>query len=105
MVSRYFEWRGKQLLLSLRVQPRASRDEIVGPHGNEALKVRITAPPVEGKANEHLIRFLAKSFGVTRRQVALLGGESGRNKRFVIDSPSRLPTAAQISPADPLPTK
>ena len=92
----YYQWQGDRLVLQLRVQPRASRDEIVGPHGEEALKVRITAPPVEGKANTHLIRFLAKSFGVPRSQVTLLGGDSSRTKRIAIESPSRLPASTQI---------
>ena len=85
-------------MLTLRVQPRASNDEIVGPHGEDALKVRITAPPVDGKANQHLIAFLAKSFGVTKAQVTLLKGDSGRDKRFAIESPKYLPDAAAIPP-------
>jgi len=84
------QWQGERLILQLRVQPRASRDEIVGAHG-EALKVRITAPPVEGKANAHLLKFLAQCFGVPRTAVALLAGESGRDKRVAIHSPQRLP--------------
>lgn len=80
----------RELILQLRVQPRASRDEIVGPHG-DALKVRITAPPVEGQANEHLLRFLAKAFGVPRGQVSLLQGATGRVKRVTVFSPRQLP--------------
>ena len=86
----WYRWQGEALLLTLRVQPRASRDEFVAPHG-EGYKVRITAPPVDGKANEHLIGFLAKAFGVSRSQVTLESGESGRNKRFRIQSPTRFP--------------
>ena len=92
----WYRWEGNTLLLSLRVQPRASRDEFVAPHG-EDYKVRITAPPVDGKANEHLIRFLAKAFGVSRSQVTLESGESGRNKRFRIQAPTRFPVP--IEPA------
>lgn len=94
----YYQWQGERLVLQLRVQPRASRDEIVGPHGEEALKIRITAPPVEGKANAHLIRFLAKAFGVSRSQVSLLGGDSSRSKRIAIESPTKLPASAGINP-------
>jgi uncharacterized protein (TIGR00251 family) len=75
----------------VRVQPRASRDEIVGIQGNH-LKIRITAPPVDGKANAHLIQFLAQEFGVPKSRITLIGGESGREKRLQILSPSRLPT-------------
>ncbi|SFD46579.1 hypothetical protein SAMN05660831_01712 [Thiohalospira halophila DSM 15071] len=74
---------GDDLVLTLRVQPRAKNDAIVGPHG-DAIRVRITAPPVEGKANDHLGRFLAKRFGVHRRDVTLISGESGRDKRVRI---------------------
>ena len=94
----WYLWQGDRLVLNIRVQPRASRDEIVGPHGGEALKVRITAPPVEGKANAHLVHFLASSFSVPRNRVSLLGGENGRNKRVAIDSPERLPSVTAIPP-------
>ncbi|HEX9802955.1 MAG TPA: DUF167 family protein [Gammaproteobacteria bacterium] len=95
----WYQWQGKLLLLSVRVQPRASKDEIVGPHGTESLKVRITAPPVDGKANAHLVKFLAKSFGVAKSQVELVSGTTGRDKRLAINGPKRLPEAAQIAPA------
>jgi uncharacterized protein (TIGR00251 family) len=58
-------WDGQDLILDLHVQPRASRDEIVGVIGDR-LKVRITAPPVDGKANQHLIAYLAKQFRVAK---------------------------------------
>ncbi len=64
--------------------------ELVGPHGDR-LKVRVTAPPVYGKANEHLIRFLAKRFAVAKSQLTLLSGESGRDKRISITNPTQLP--------------
>jgi uncharacterized protein (TIGR00251 family) len=92
----WYQWQGDRLLLSVRLQPRASCDEIVGPHGTESLKVRITAPPVDGKANQHLIKYLAKAFGVAKGQVTLLSGTTGRDKRLAIDAPSKLPTAARI---------
>jgi uncharacterized protein len=96
----WYIWQGDTLLLTLRVQPRASCDEIVGPHGDDSLKVRITAPPVDGKANQHLIKFLAKAFGVAKGQVTLLKGDTGRNKRFAITAPKQLPDAAGINPRD-----
>jgi len=92
----WYKWQGKQLIITLRIQPRASRDEIIGPYG-EALKVRITAPPVDGKANEYLIKFIAKQFGVTRRDVKLISGETGRNKRIVISEPKKFPGKAPIT--------
>jgi uncharacterized protein (TIGR00251 family) len=78
------------LILDVHVQPRAAKDEVAGFHG-ERLKIRITAPPVDGKANRHLTGFLAEVFGVPKRDVILLAGESGRDKRFRIVSPKTLP--------------
>lgn len=97
--SPWYRWEGPDLLLHVRVQPRASRDEIVGPQG-EHLKVRISAPPVEGKANIHLAKFIAKAFGVARSRVYLLSGETGREKRLRITSPAVLPQNAAIHPAN-----
>lgn len=81
----------------MHIQPRARQDEIVGPHG-ERLKIRITAPPVDGKANAHLIRFLAGCFGVPVDAVELLAGSSGREKRLRIHAPRRLPEAIPRRP-------
>jgi uncharacterized protein (TIGR00251 family) len=86
----WYRWEGDDLLLSLRVQPRSRRDEFVAPHSDH-YKVRITAPPVEGKANDHLIRFLSKSFGVKRSQVILEMGQTARNKLVRIQHPGKLP--------------
>lgn len=86
----WYRWEGDDLLLAVRVQPRASRDELVGPLGDE-LKIRLTAPPVDGKANTHLVKVLAKAFGVPRNAVILLSGDTGRSKRLRIEKPARLP--------------
>ena len=64
---------------AVRVVPRANRNEIVGVHG-DALKVRLTAPPVKGKANDALIAFLAKRLGVRKRQVEIVAGATSRRK-------------------------
>ena len=85
---RWYHWDGDILVLQVHVQPRARQDEIVGPHG-DALKIRITAPPVDGKANRHLIAFLARTFGVARSEVQLAGGAAGRRKRFRIRRPAK----------------
>ena len=69
---------------AVRVQPRASRSEVVGVHG-EALKIRLSAPPVDGAANEQLMIFLADIFAVSRRSVRILAGESSRSKLVEID--------------------
>ena len=85
----WYQWDEEDLLLNIRVQPKASHDEIVGPHNN-ALKIRITAPPVDGKANAHLVRFLAKSFGVAKSRIELISGETGREKRLRVRAPANL---------------
>jgi len=64
---------------AVRVVPRASKNEIVGIHG-DALKIRVTAPPVEGRANEALIAFLAKRLGVRKSQVEIVAGTTSRRK-------------------------
>jgi uncharacterized protein (TIGR00251 family) len=65
--------------LRLHVQPRASRTESAGLHG-DALKIRVAAPPVDGAANSALLGFLAERLGVPRSAVRLAGGGSGRRK-------------------------
>ena len=72
------------LLLRLRIQPKASRDELCGAYGDDALKVRITAPPVDGQANAHLVKYLAKLFKVAKSNVTLVSGETGRDKSLRI---------------------
>lgn len=86
----WYQWKDNDLLLSVRVQPKASRDEIIGPY-EDVLKIRITAPPVDGKANSHLIQFLAKTFGVPKSRVEIISGETGRVKRLRIYAPTKLP--------------
>ena len=70
--------------LSVRVQPRASTNGVAGIHGN-SLKIRLTAPPVEGAANEALVKFLADTFAVPRRAIKILAGESSRSKIVEIE--------------------
>jgi uncharacterized protein (TIGR00251 family) len=65
--------------ITVRVQPRASRNEIAGLHG-DALKVRVTAPAIEGAANEAVIELLATTFGVRRRDVTIVAGATSRSK-------------------------
>jgi uncharacterized protein (TIGR00251 family) len=81
------------LILALHVQPGAKRTEVAGTHG-DALKLRLAAPPVEGKANAALIAFLAESFGVPQRAVTLLRGETSRQKTVRIDAPRLRPDRA-----------
>ncbi|MCA1921201.1 DUF167 family protein YggU [Buttiauxella noackiae] len=79
------------LVLRLYIQPKASRDSIIGLHGDE-LKVAITAPPIDGKANAHLVKYLAKLFRVAKSQVLVEKGELGRHKQIKIINPQQIPT-------------
>ena len=65
--------------MTLQIVPRASRSEWGGTHG-DALKVRLAAPPVDGKANEALIEFLAGHYNVPRRNIRIVSGETSRRK-------------------------
>ncbi len=69
---------------AIRVQPRASRSDVAG-EMDGALKVRLAAPPVDGEANEELIRLMSKLFNVSRSQIAIRSGQTSRNKLIVID--------------------
>jgi hypothetical protein len=81
---------GPDLVLQVQIQPRASSDAIAGVLGDR-LKIRLTAAPVEGKANEHLIAYLARLFGVPKSQVILERGASSKHKQLRIHSPKKLP--------------
>lgn len=70
--------------LSVRVQPRASREAMLGVHDG-ALKVALTAPPVDGEANAALVAFLASSLGVAKRSVRIVRGETSKTKIVEID--------------------
>lgn len=84
-------WREEDdILLRLYIQPKASRDKIIGLHGEE-LKIAITAPPVDGKANAHLTKYLSKKFKVAKGLVKIEKGELGRHKQVRICSPNQIP--------------
>jgi len=69
---------------AVRVVPRAAKEGVAG-YEEGVLRIRLNAPPVEGKANEALARFLAKALGVSRRSVTLVSGEKGRKKIVRVD--------------------
>lgn len=92
------QWQGDDLIIVLQVQPRAARDQWLGLHG-AAYRVRITAPPVDGRANAHLICYLAEVFGVTKSDVLLLAGDSGRHKRCQVSHPRQLPSGIEARTA------
>ncbi len=66
--------------LAIRVTPRARKDEIVDVLADQTIKIRLTAPPVEGKANQALIEFLAKVLDVPETKIDIIAGQTGRDK-------------------------
>lgn len=83
---------GDGVILDLHIQPGAKKTEVVGRHG-DALKIRLAAPPVDGKANAALVAFIAAKVGAGRTAVELVSGLTSRAKRVRV---------AGISPADAL---
>lgn len=83
--------------LTLHIQPGAKKTEVVGAHG-EALKIRLQAPPVDGKANACLLAFLAARLGVRSAAVTLIGGESSRAKRVRVAGVDEVAVRAMLKP-------
>ena len=77
--------KNNNLAFNVYVQPRASRNKIAGMHGN-AIKICVTAPPVENKANGAVIHFFANLFGVPKSAVSIKSGGQGRNKKVLINN-------------------
>lgn len=90
---------GTDWLIDLRVQPRASRTEFAGLFGAR-LKVRLQAPPVDGRANAALLDFLASACDLPRSRVTLECGQTGRNKRARLHGLDVLPAALQSAISD-----
>jgi uncharacterized protein len=89
----WYRIEGDTITLTLHVQPGAKTSSLAGLHG-DALKIRLAAPPIEGRANEALLRYLADLFDVPRRNVELKQGEQSRHKRVLVFGSQK--TAAQI---------
>ena len=84
----YYSFKDKTLILNLQIQPKASQNAIIGVHNNK-LKIALTSAPTDGKANEHLIKYLAKHFGVPKNQVKIIKGAKSRQKSVLISSPQK----------------
>ena len=78
---------GGTLILKVLVQPRASKNEVVGIHGG-CLKIRVTSPPIEGKANKMLCGFLSQLIGIGKRHIEIIGGQRARVKEVRISDKS-----------------
>jgi uncharacterized protein len=86
---KWFYWKGKTLHLHVYLQPRAKNDGIVGIH-DDCIKIRITAPPIEGRANLYLTKLLARYFKVPEQRVIISQGDHSRKKWLTIDNPADL---------------
>lgn len=92
-------WIEQDLILRLRLTPRSSRDQVLDIMGDR-LKIAITAPPVDGKANKHLVKFLANQFKVARSQICIASGDTDREKTVEIKAPGCIPAEFQIPDPD-----
>ncbi len=83
------------ILLAVRVMPRSSRNELAGVYG-EAIKVRLTAPPVEGAANQALVEFIAELLRVRKAQIEIVAGQSSRDKTLCISGVDEAEVRARL---------
>lgn len=83
------------VLLAVKLQPRASKNEIVGPLGSE-LRIKVTAPPVDAAANENLLRLLAETLDCPRSKVELLRGHASRHKVIKLHGLEAVTVAAKL---------
>ena len=88
--SSFFSWDGDVLIVNILGKPSASKDAIGKPKGSQ-LKVSVTAPPVAGRATDHMVRFLAPHFGVTVADIEVVFGRMSVHKQLRIKAPIKLP--------------
>lgn len=86
----WYRWDDADLVIQLKVQPKSSRNAF-GEVVQDRIRLRITAPPVDGKANTHLVAWLARQFGVARSAVTIEAGSTNPRKRVRISAPRDLP--------------
>ena len=94
-MTQYVRWDGDDLILFCHLQPGAKRSEFAGEHG-ERIKIRLNAPPVDGKANSQLVTFLSKAFAVPKHAVQIESGELSRQKRVRIKTPKQIPELPEL---------
>ena len=90
MTEHWFYWRGDTLFLKAHVSPQSRRNEIGGVSAGR-LRIKLKAPPVDGKANKQLIGMLANEFAAGKSRVRIAMGARGRDKLIAIDSPGCIP--------------
>jgi len=86
-------------LVSLYVQPKAARNQIIGLHDG-ALKLAITAPPVDGQANAAVVAFLAEALGLTKKDITIRHGQSSRRKQVAVRGLAAEVILAKLAPSD-----
>jgi len=86
----FYAWDGDTLVVNILGTPSSKRDAIGKPKGNQ-LKVSVTASPIAGKATDHMVRFLAKEFGVSNKDIFVVFGQFSVNKQLRIKNPQNLP--------------
>jgi uncharacterized protein len=82
----------KEIVLKVYLQPKSSKNEIVGPY-RDGIKIKVTAPPIEGKANEALVRILSREFGISLSRIEIIKGHHSREKTLRISG---------VAPQEPL---
>lgn len=90
----FFAWEGEVLVVNILGKPSASKDAISKPKGTQ-LKISVTAAPVNGKATDHMVRFLAPLFGVPVSSIEVVFGQENVNKQLRITAPTKLPAVFQ----------
>jgi len=91
----HFSWNGDVLRLKCKLQPNASANKFAG-IVNQELKILLTSPPVDGKANAHLQKFLSKAFGVSKSAISIISGELNQHKIIEIRAPKAIPPDCAI---------
>ena len=86
----FFGWDGDVLVVNILGKPSASKDAIGKPKGSQ-LKISVTAKPLNGKATDHMVRFLAPLFGVSASRIEVVFGQENVNKQLRIKAPTKLP--------------
>ncbi len=78
-INNYFKITGNDIIIKVKIVPGSSKNKIIGVY-NDSLKITITAPPVEGKANKKCIAYLAKYFNVAKSKIEIISGLASKNK-------------------------
>lgn len=95
LANTFYQWEGDILVLNILGTPSAKRDAIGKAKGNQ-LKVSVTAAPVSGKATDHMVRFLAKEFGISPSDFEVVYGRMNVNKQLRIKAPKKLPSLIEF---------